>query len=52
MVQLICLLNIKEGNNVDLDKMYKKLGSLIEDKEIVVQILAKDSVEEIIQLLN
>ncbi|ODA08197.1 PTS sugar transporter [Paenibacillus peoriae] len=52
MVQLICLLNIKEGNNVDLENMYKKLGSLIENKEIVQRILAKDSVEEIMQLLN
>lgn len=52
MVQLICLLNIKEGNSGDLDSMYKKLGSLIEDKEIVEQILVKDSAEEILELLK
>ncbi|OME14834.1 PTS sugar transporter [Paenibacillus odorifer] len=52
MVQLICLLNIKEGNSGDLDSMYKKLGSLIDDKEIVEQILVKDSAEEILELLK
>ncbi|MCM3729883.1 BglG family transcription antiterminator [Neobacillus cucumis] len=51
MVQLICLLNIKEGNTTDLDKMYKKLISLIEDKEIVQQIISKNTVEEILEII-
>lgn len=52
MVQLICLLNIKEGNTADLDKMYKELISLIENREIVQQILARNSADEILRLLN
>ena len=52
MVQLICLLNIKEGNTTDLNEMYKKLAALIENKEIVQFILEANLAEEIMRLLS
>lgn len=52
MVQFVCLLNISVNKKGELDKMYRKLISVMEDRESVQRIINSDSVEEIINILN
>jgi lichenan operon transcriptional antiterminator len=52
MVQFVCLLNIKEDTQTDLDGMYKKLISIIENRSVVQKIIKSKSVDELIELLK
>jgi len=52
MVQFVCLLNIKEGTHSELDGMFKKLISIIENKAIVQKIIKSKEANELIELLN
>jgi lichenan operon transcriptional antiterminator len=52
MVQFICLLNIRKGPEGDLERMYKRLLTLIENSARVQKILKSDSAKEIIRVLN
>ncbi|GCD82195.1 putative licABCH operon regulator [Parageobacillus thermoglucosidasius] len=51
MVQFICLLNIKKGSQTDLDRMYQKIISIIENKSIVQKVIKSKTVDELIELL-
>jgi lichenan operon transcriptional antiterminator len=51
-VQFVCLLNIKESNQADLDFMFQKLISIIEDKSIVQKIIKSKTVDELIKYLK
>lgn len=52
MVQLICLLNIQKGPKGDLEKMYQRLITIVEDKSIVQKIIKSRSANEIITLFG
>lgn len=52
MVQFVCLLNIKEGTQTELDGMFKKLISIIENKTIVQKIIKSKNANELIDLLT
>jgi len=52
MVQFVCLLNIKEGTQTDLDSMYKKLISIIENRTVVQKIIKSKTVDELIDLFK
>lgn len=52
MVQFVCLLNIRKDPKGDLDRMYQKMISIIEDKSAVRKIVKSESAGELIELLN
>lgn len=52
MAQFICLLNIRKGPKGDLDKMYQKLITVLENKSAVKKIVKSEAAKEIIQILN
>lgn len=52
MVQFICLLNVKKGSQGDLDQMFKKLISVIENKTIVQKLIESKTEEELIETLK
>ncbi len=51
MVQFICLLNIQKDKKEDLNSMYTKLISVVEDKTVVQKLINSNSVDEIINIL-
>lgn len=52
MVQFICLLNVKQGSHGDLDRMFKKLISIIENKTIVQKLIESKIPNDIIELIK
>lgn len=52
MVQFICLLNVKQGSHGDLDRMFKKLISIIENKTIVQKLIESKTPNDIIELIR
>ncbi|NCG67466.1 PRD domain-containing protein [Bacillus coagulans] len=52
MVQFICLLNVKQGSHGDLDRMFKKLISIIENKTIVQKLIESKTPNDIIELIK
>lgn len=52
MVQLVCLLNISAVKKGELDKMYRKLISIMEDQQLVQQLIHCEEIEDFIRLLN
>ncbi|GGB43290.1 putative licABCH operon regulator [Lentibacillus populi] len=52
MVQFICLLNIKKGSQGDLDRMFKKLISITENKSLIQKLIESNTVEELIETLK
>ncbi|WP_440897648.1 BglG family transcription antiterminator [Amphibacillus sp. Q70] len=52
MVQFICLLNIKKSSQGDLDHMFKKLISIIENRVTVQKLIESKTVEELIEIME
>lgn len=52
MVQFVCLLNVSAGPTGNLDRMYKALIKVVENKTIVQKIIKSDSVTDMIQFLH
>lgn len=52
MVQFICLLNIKKSSQGDLDHMFKKLISIIENRITVQKLIESKTVEELIEIME
>ncbi|MCM3705986.1 MULTISPECIES: BglG family transcription antiterminator [Cytobacillus] len=52
MVQFVCLLNVRKEPGDDLERMYRRLITLIENSSMVQKVLKCGSAEEIIKLLN
>ncbi|RSK53243.1 BglG family transcription antiterminator [Bacillus canaveralius] len=52
MVQFICLLNIRKSPKDDLDHMYKKLITLLENESIVRNLIKCNSAKEILEILK
>ncbi|MED4920827.1 MULTISPECIES: BglG family transcription antiterminator [Heyndrickxia] len=52
MVQFVCLLNIKEGTQADLDDMYKKLISIIENRSVVQKIIKSKTADELMAFIK
>lgn len=52
MVQFVCLLNVKKSSQGDLEHMFKKLISIIENKATVQKLIASHTVEEIIKIMK
>lgn len=51
-VQLVCLLNVNEENQTELDIMFKTLISIIEDKSIVQKIINCKTPNQLLELLE
>ncbi|WAA10129.1 BglG family transcription antiterminator [Fervidibacillus albus] len=52
MVQFVCLLNIREDPDTDLDRMFEKLISIIENKLLVQKMLKSNHANELFDLLS
>lgn len=52
MAQFICLLNISETEEGDLEEMYMKLVSVVENRETVEKLINCNCEEELINLFN
>lgn len=51
-VQFVCLLNIKKGSNGDLNRMFKKLVAITENREIVRKLITSETERELIEILK
>ncbi|OIJ16635.1 PTS fructose transporter subunit IIA [Anaerobacillus alkalilacustris] len=49
-VQFVCLLNVEKNNKSDLQKMYNILGSVVDSKQLVQQLLKCKTYQEFINI--
>jgi len=52
LVQFVCLLNVHDGNQTELDIMFNILLNIIEDKSVVQELIKCETADELIHLLE